>query len=121
MRFIAFALTLVLAAGACASSGTAAADQSATSTSTRPRTNVISLQEIRESRAPSLYDMVRQTRPSWPSSATVFVNNDPFGDINSLRNLSLNNTSEVRLLSRSEVQIRWGSRYNNEVIQVITR
>jgi hypothetical protein len=51
----------------------------------------------------------------------VFVNNDAFGDVNSLRNLSPNTTAEIRLLSRSEVQIRWGSRYNTEVIQVITR
>ena len=121
MRYLAIAFTLVLAAGACASSGTAAGDQSATSTSTRPRTNVISLQEIRESRAPSLYDMVRQLRPGWPNNAIVFVNNDAFGDVNSLRNLSASNTAEIRLLSRSEVQIRWGSRYNTEVIQVITR
>jgi hypothetical protein len=122
MRYLALAFTLVLAGGACASSGTAAGDQTATGTSTRSRTNVISLQEIRESRAPSLYDMVRQLRPSWPTGqVVVFVNNDPFGDINSLRNLSANNTSEIHLLSRSEVQIQWGSRYNTEVIQVITR
>jgi hypothetical protein len=122
MRYLALAFSLVLAGGACATTGTPAGDQSATGTSTRARTNVISLQEIRDSRAPSLYDMVRQLRPGWPSSqVVVFVNNDPFGDINSLRNLSGNNTAEIRLLSRSEVQIQWGSRYSTEVIQVITR
>jgi hypothetical protein len=120
MRLIVLALGLGLATGACASSGTAAADQTATGASTRPRTNVISLQELRESRAPTLADVIRQLRPGWPTQVTVFLNNDAFGDYNSLRSLSVSNTSEVRFLSASEAQNRWGSRFK-EVIQVITR
>jgi hypothetical protein len=120
MRTAVLALGLVLAAGACASSGTATSDQSPTGTTTRPRTNVITLQEIRESSAPSLADLIRQVRPGWPTAVTIFVNNDPLGDYNQLRNLSVNNTAEIRYLTRSEAQMKWGSRFQ-EVIQVITR
>ena len=63
---------------------------------------------------------MRQLRPGWPTNVTVFVNNDPLGDYNQLRTLSLNTTAEIRYLSRSEAQIKWGSRFQ-EVIHVITR
>lgn len=120
MRFTVLALGLALTAGACASSGTAAGDQTPTAAQTRARTNIISAQELRESRAPTLADVIRQIRPQWPTQVTVFVNNDPYGDYSSLRNLSVQNTAEVRFLSRSEAQMKWGSRFQ-EVIQVITR
>jgi glutaredoxin-related protein len=120
MRIAALALGLVVAAGACASRGTAAGEQSVTAGTTTRRTNVISAQEIRESAAPTVADLIRQARPSWPTAVTVFVNNDAFGGYDTLRNLSLSNTSEVRYLTRSEAQMKWGSRFQ-EVIQVITR
>ena len=121
MRIALFALGITIVLGGCASSGTAAADQRATATSTRPRTNVISVQEIRENgTAPSLADLIRQLRPGWPTNVTVFMNNDPFGAYDSLRNISINNASEIRYLTASEAQMKWGSRFR-EVIQVITR
>ncbi len=120
MRSIAIALLLLMGGAACASSGTAAADQQPTASSTRPRTNVITLQELTESHAPSVADAIRQLRPSWPTQVTVFVNNDAFGDYNSLRSLSISTTAEIRYLSRSEAQMKWGSRFQ-EVIQIITR
>jgi hypothetical protein len=117
-------LGIVIAAGACASSGTAAGDQTVTSTSTRPRTNVISTQEIRESTAPSVADLIRQVRPTWPTNVTLFVNNDAIADPtqtpNQLRNLSKNAAMEIRFYTKSEAQMKWSSRYQ-EVIQVITR
>ena len=120
MRVAALALGLVIAAGACASKGTAAGEQSVTAGTTTRRTNLISAQEIRESKAPTLADLIRQSRPSWPTTVTVFVNNDPLGGYETLRNLSVSNTAEVRYLTRSEAQMKWGSRFQ-EVIQVITR
>jgi hypothetical protein len=120
MRMAVWALGLVIAAGACASRGTATSDQTPTASTTRSRSDVITAQEIRESAAPTLADVVRQLRPGWSSSATVFVNNDYFGSRESLRNLSRTNTTEIRYLQRSEAQMKWGSRYYTEVIQVIT-
>jgi hypothetical protein len=119
MRIAALALGIVIAATACASSGTAAADQSVTASSTRPRTNVISSQEIRESRATNLADLIRQSRPGWPRQATVFLNNDPDPSGTAL-NRSPSTVSEIRYLTRSEAQAKWGSRFQ-DVIQIITR
>lgn len=121
MRIAALALGLVITAGACASSGTAAGNQAATASTTASRTNVITTQEIRESKAPTLADLVRQSRPGWPTAVTIFVNNDAFGAYDSLRNLALSTTNEVRYLSKSEAQFKWGARVQTEVIQVITR
>lgn len=121
MRQIVFALCVSVLAAGCASSGTAAGNQAATGNTTRARQNVITLQEIRESRAPSLFDLVRQLRPGWPlNQVTVFVNNDPLGAVQVLSSLSVNNTAEIRFLSKSEAQFKWGTRFN-EVVQVITR
>jgi hypothetical protein len=51
---------------------------------------------------------------------TVFLNNDPYGDYTQLRNLSVNRTTEIRYLTKSEAQMKWGSRFQ-DVIQVITK
>ncbi len=121
MRFAVLALGIGVAMAGCSAKQTAATDQSATGQRTTRRTNVITLQEIRENgTAPSLSDLIRQVRPGWPSNVTVFVNNDPFGGPESLRNLSVSNTSEIRFITKSEAQMKWGSRFQ-DVIQVITR
>jgi hypothetical protein len=120
MRIAALALGLVVTAGACASTGTAAGEQSVTATRTARRTNVISAQEIRESSASSLADLIRQLRPGWPTAVTIVVNNDVMGGYDMLRNQPLSSTSEIRFLTRSEAQMKWGSRVQ-EVIQIITR
>jgi hypothetical protein len=120
MRIAGLVLGIVISAAACASKGTAAADQSPTASTTRSRANVITAQEINESRAPTLADLVRQARPGWPTNVTIFVNNDAFGGYEQLRNLSLDRTAEVRYLTKSEAQFKWGSRFQ-DVIQVITK
>ena len=120
MRIAALALGIVMSAAACASSGTAASEQSATASTTRSRTNVITQQEINESKAPSLADLIRQTRPGWPTNVTIFLNNDAYGNYDQLRNLSVNRTKEIRYLTKSEAQMKWGSRFA-DVIQVLTK
>jgi hypothetical protein len=123
MRIVALALGLVVVAGACATSGTAAGDQTPTSGTTSRRTNVITAQEIRESTAPSLSDLIRQLRPGWPgqgTQVTVVVNNDVMGGYAVLSQQPKSSASEIRYLTRSEAQMKWGSRVQ-EVIQVITR
>ena len=120
MRIAALVSGLVIAAGACASSGTAATQQTPTAGSTARRTNVISSQEIRESKAPALQDLIRQLRPGWPTAVTVVVNNDVMGGYDMLRNQPISTVSEVRYLTKSEAQMKWGARVQ-EVIQIITR
>ena len=120
MRIAALALGLVTMAGACATSGTAATEQSATASSTARRTNVITAQEIRENKAPTLADMIRQLRPGWPTAVTVVVNNDVMGGYDMLRNQPVSTAAEIRYLTKSEAQMKWGARVQ-EVIQIITR
>jgi hypothetical protein len=120
MRTVALALGVVMAAGACASSGTAAGDQAPTATTTARRTNIITSQEIRESAAPNLPDLIRQLRPGWPTQVSVVVNNDVMGGYDMLRNQPVSTATEIRYLTRSEAQFKWGPRVQ-EVIQVITR
>ena len=130
MRLAALALGLAVVSGACASSGTAAGEQTPTQTSTTRRTNVITNEEIRESRAPTIGDMIRQTRPNWPRSVctsanqggcyVVFLNNDPDPSGTTLQR-ALGTVREVHLLSKSEAQVKWGSRVYDTVIQVLSR
>ena len=120
MRIAALALGLVISAGACASSQTAAADQAATASSTTRRTNVITAEEIRDSRAVSLPEMIRQLRPSWPRAVSVVVNNDVMGGYEMLNAQPVSTVAEVRFLTKSEAQTKWGSRVQ-DVIQVITK
>ncbi len=111
---------LMLALGACATNRTALSDPTATKTSTVRRTNVITREEINEHpELISVADLIRQLRPGWQQT-TVFVNNDYYGDYSSLGTLQTGNVKEVHWLSRSEAQMKWGSRVL-EVIQVITR
>jgi len=120
-RFVPLLLALPLLASACATHGTAASAPGSTRTQAVRRENVITSQEIMERpELASVADLVRQLRPRWPSAVTVFVNNDPYGTFESLRTLSASNTREVRYLSPSEAQMKWGSRYQ-AVIQVITK
>lgn len=116
MRIAALALGLALVSG-CASSGTAAADQSRTSSTTARRTNIITLAEIGESRASTVADLIRQARPSW-GPAIVFVNENP-DPVGSTRSPSV--VREIRYLSKSEAQSKWGSRVSGPVIQIIPR
>ena len=119
MRIAVLALGLALAAGACASSGTAAADQSVTGSRTASRTNVITSQEIRESRQATVADLIRPTRPSWPTAQSIiYFNTDP--DPTGL-NRSPSQVTEIRYMSKSEAQSKWGSRVQGAVIHMLTR
>lgn len=122
MKYLIVSLGLVVAVQACASRGTAVSDPTSNrSTAARPRTNVISTQEIAERpELISVRDVVRQLRPGWPMAVTVFLNNDPMGDISNLSSLPTSNAKEIRYYTVSEAQMKWGYRYR-EVIQVVTK
>jgi hypothetical protein len=123
MRIAALALGLALVPGACASSGTAAGDQTVTAQTTSSRTNVITTQEIRDSKAPNMTDLIRQLRPGWPgqgSQVTIVVNNDVMGGYAFLQQQPVSTAREIRFLTKSEAQFKWGPRVA-EVIQIITR
>lgn len=120
MRIAALVLGIVISAGACASSGTAATDQAVTGTTTTRRTNVITTAEIRESRATSVKDLVTQSRPSWPRQALIFLDNEP-DPTGTAMTRAPSTIKEVRYLTMSEAQVKWGSRAGSAVIQIVTR
>ncbi|HEX7121851.1 MAG TPA: hypothetical protein VF178_05715 [Gemmatimonadaceae bacterium] len=116
---VGLALTVML--DACAAAGTAASAPGSTRQSTVQRRNVITSAELAENPdLQSVMDAVRRLRPNWPSQVTVFMDNDLFGDFDSLRNVTARQAKEIRFLTASEAQMKWGSRYR-EVIQIITR
>lgn len=114
-------LVLTLMLDACASAGTAASAPGTTRQSTTQRRNVITAAELAENPdLQTVMDAVRRLRPNWSSRVTVFMDNDLFGEFESLRNVTARQAKEIRFLSASEAQMKWGSRFQ-EVIQVITR
>ena len=122
MRIAALALGLVISAGACASSGTAAADQAPTAATTTKRTNVITAQEIRDSKAPSTrgHDSTVRARVG-RARPLIAVNNDIMSGYEMLRVQPVSSAKEIIYLSKSEAYGKWGTRVNSEVIQIVTR
>lgn len=115
-------LVLTLVLDACAAAGTAASAPGSTAASSTRRQNVITQAEMAEHPdLQSALDAIRRLRPGWPNRVTVFMDNDLFGDYESLRTVTARQAREIRLLSVSEAQMKWGSRYDTQVIHVITR
>lgn len=111
-------LALIVVVQGCAAKGTAAVAAGSTRQTTTPRTNVITAQELAEHpELMSVADAVRRLRPSW-RAATIFINNDPY--VGTSSEIPARNVRELRYLTASEAQMKWGSKYR-EVIQVITR
>lgn len=118
MKRIVLAVALGLIAAACATRGTASSSNAVTRSVSTRRMNVISSEEIMENRAlVSVGDLVRQLRPAWRYSA-IFLGEQLYDG--TLANLQSGNVREVRYLSASEAQMKWGMRYQ-EVVQVILK
>ena len=120
MRIAALVLGIVISAGACASKGTAASDQAVTGATTTRRTNIITTAEIRESRANTVKDLISQSRPGWPRQVVVFLDNEP-DPTGTAVNRSPSTIKEIRYLTKSEAQVKWGSRVGDAVVQIVTR
>ncbi len=84
--------------------------------------NMIQLGQIREQTASDAYDLIRKLRPQWLRSrahrsshfngtapqAMVYVNDNRYGDIDSLREISAEQIKEVRFMNAGEAAIRFG-------------
>ncbi|HSA56658.1 MAG TPA: hypothetical protein VLE53_13195 [Gemmatimonadaceae bacterium] len=120
MRGLIAGLGLMLVLEGCASSGTAASAPGSTQRTAARRSNVITAAELAESpQLLSVADAVRQLRPGWPQ-AQVYLDNDPFGPYQQLSQLTTRNAREIRYLTASEAQMKWGPRVQ-DIIQVVTR
>lgn len=128
------AISLFLLA-ACASSGAARSGHA-----TRGSANVITAEEIAaKPELTNAYDAVQFLRPRFlqsrgqtsfnatsgagmtPPLPVVFLDNQPFGDISSLRQIAISGVQEIRYISAADATTKWGTGYPNGVIQVVRR
>ena len=119
---------------------TAAVIACAPAVTARPGGNpsVITTEQIANSSAANAYDLIHGIRPIWlrsrgqntldPSQLTststyaaVFVDGQRYGDINSLRSMSVYEIRQIRFLSGSDATTKYGTGYPAGVIEVITR
>jgi hypothetical protein len=99
--------------------------------------NVINQDEITQQNGVNVFDVISHLRPQYlktrgrtsiqtaPSVATeyasVFMDNQFFGDLTSLRNIPTINVREIRYLPANEAVTRYGMQYGNGVIEIKTR
>ena len=107
------------------------------STGRKPRDyNLISQNEITAANGTNAYDLITHLRPIFLKTrgrnsinnssisneyASVFLDGQFFGDINSLRNVSTLNVRDIRYLPASESVTRYGMQYGAGVIDIRTK
>jgi len=127
----------LLIAGFAITSACKSAGGGSAGTEARPATyqdrNLITQDELQRTSASNLFDAIRSLRPLWlrqsptiirqGSEGTVLVYLDgvQYGDPSTLRQISLLTVQEVRFLSASEAQARYGTQDLHGVIAVTTR
>lgn len=124
-----FLSVAIFAVSACASAGAGGA--------VHRDYNVIAQDEITQQNGSNAFDVISHLRPNFlktrgrtsiqtPPSATseyasVFLDSQYFGDLNSLRNIASINIKEIRYLPANEAVTRYGMQYGNGVIEIRTR
>jgi hypothetical protein len=96
--------------------------------------NLITEDEIAASSGSNAYDVVSRLRPNFLKTrgrntiyaspndyASVYVDDQSFGDINSLRNIVANQVHEIRYYSASDAVTRFGTQTGQGVIDVKTK
>ena len=99
--------------------------------------NVIQQSEITAQNGTNAYDVISHLRPQYLKTrgrttiqgqptvaseyASVFVDSQFFGDLNSLRDIASINIKEIRYLPANEAVTRYGMQYGNGVIEIRTR
>ncbi|HJQ10251.1 MAG TPA: hypothetical protein VJ840_04400 [Gemmatimonadaceae bacterium] len=127
LRKFVFVITAI-ALTACASAGGAKVP--------RRDYNVITQSEITSQNGTNAWDVVSHLRPNYLKTrgrtsiqnqtvaseyASVFVDSQFYGDLNSLRTIATINIKEIRYLPANEAVTRYGMQYGNGVIEVVTR
>jgi hypothetical protein len=126
-RRIAALLMLVLAG--CASAG---GTENTSRTGNKNR-NLITAEEVRNSNATNAYLLVQSLRPNMLTArgatsitlgdpgVIVFLDDQRFGNVEALKTIHPNQIEQIRYLSASEAQNRWGTGFPQGVIQVMSR
>ena len=124
-RFFTIAL-LVAAVAGCAST-------SSTSRRSASRdTRVLTAEEIRQSSAANMYEVIRSYRPEWlikrgqtsinlEGDIVVYVDNVALGGPESLRTIDVHSVQSARFMTASEAQMRYGVGHMHGAIVVTTR
>lgn len=97
--------------------------------------NVLTAEEMAASQMTTAYDAIRNLRPTFlrtrgphtlqpgggVQTAHVFLDGQKYGDIETLKTMSVQTVREIRYLSASDATTRYGIGYTNGVIEVYTR
>ena len=99
--------------------------------------NVITQDEIVAQNGTNAYEVISHLRPQYLKTrgrttiqgqptvaseyASVFMDNQFFGDLNSLTNIPTINIKEIHYLPVNEAVTRYGMQYGNGVIEIRTR
>ena len=121
-----FSILMVSAGVACASAGTGAG--------TSHNSDVITAEEVAATHESNAYDAINQLKPLWLKShgqtsvntgsspyASVFVDNQYFGDLASLRQIIAPQIKQIRYLNGPNAVTRYGMQYGSGVIEITTR
>lgn len=130
MRQIA-CVVLSVSLAACATGGSASSESLAFRSS--PARNVITAAEIVASRVSDVYQAVTQLRPDFlrrrypsvtvaprPAAVSVYLDDLPFGGVESLRAIPLHRVRVIRYLSPFDADLRWGGSHPAGAILVTT-
>lgn len=128
------ALVLIGASLAACASGRPSADSETLSLRAAPARNVLTAAEIVASRVSDAYQAVSELRPDFlrrrSSSATVtpikaaavdvYLDDLPFGNVESLRAIPLERVRVIRYLTPFDADLRWGGSHPAGAILVTT-
>jgi outer membrane cobalamin receptor len=96
--------------------------------------NVITQEEIEASTASNVYDLIAQTRADYlkdrgkvsirtnqREQAVVFLNDQEYGILETMRNIPLGRVSEIRYYPGTEAVNRFGAQYGGGIVMLISR
>ena len=122
---LAWLASVVVIAG-CVSSGTSQVQKSSP--------NVITAEEIARANVLNAYEAVQKLRPAMfrprqvssvngqsKGELLVYVDNNPYGTAETLRQINVGSIALLRYYGASEAQTKWGSGHPGGVIEVVTR
>jgi hypothetical protein len=123
-----FSILLVTLAMACAPAA------STTSTGVKRQANVITQPEVQASLESNAYDVINKLRPMFLKTrgrtsiqgqnqeyASVFLDDQYYGDLNTLKSIAAMQVQEIRYYPGTEVAMKFGMQYGAGVIAVKTR
>lgn len=125
-------ILFVLSAGGCGAAANSANGSTSPAPAHHDRTT-ISADELRESQAQNLYEVVQRLHPEWltargvgtlsggtPGEVNVYLGTQRAGTSDYLRQQSVNSASALHYFTASEAQSRFGNGNGNGVIQIVS-